>query len=547
MFDQEVQREIAARLDRVEIPPEVCAADDLIQSSTEVRDFYRKRGFAPAWSRGGRISSQTAGFLKAVRAAGEEGLEPSDYHLAAVERLLDEIGIPDKIRIPAERIRVFSDLDLLFTDAFFLFASHLADGKVEPNEETSRWDGRCASADLDAFLQDALSDGDLSPRLGSLVPQHAYYARLKRALAAYRARDERGGWRTIPFPGSTLRIGDRGVRVSALRERLRAEGYLGESEGASAGVFDDFLEAAVCAFQERHGLPQSGIVDPPTLTALNVPARERLLQIRANLERWRWLRPDLGARYAFVDAAAFEMFVVENAREVLRMKIVAGTPAWQTPVFSSVLTEVVVNPSWYAPPSILLKELIAYIKADPEYLSRNKMKLFRGWGADEVELDPRSVDLDAVTKESLDFRLVQAPGPLNIVGRLKFTHPNRYNVFLHDTPYQSDFGLAQRTASHGCVRIERPVDFALFLLGEPKKWTAEKVQELIETEREMVFKLDGLVAAHVFYGTAWAGEDGAVSFRPDIYFLDAKLSGALVSPASRARRAERMEFKDGRR
>jgi murein L,D-transpeptidase YcbB/YkuD len=526
-LDREVQAAIASRCERIERLADSCLADDLIQASPEVLEFYGQGGYSSAWSRAGRLSSQVAALLAAVRAAGAEGLRPADYHLAAIERRLKDFRPGDETSDAGGRASLLADLDILLTDAYLLYASHLAEGKVEANEEAPRWNARCASADLVALLVESLPGKTVRDSLERLIPQHASYALLKKALADYRALAGRGGWPRLAA-GVGLQRGAAGPLVAELKARLRLEGY-GRNPGSSPpGLFDPELEASVCLFQQRHGLPQTGIVDSATLRALNVPVEDRLRQIAANLERWRWLRHDLGAAYAFVDAAAFEMFIVDRGREVLRMKVVAGTPTWQTPVFSSVFTEVVINPSWYAPPSILLKELIGYMKADPAYLERNKMKLLRGWGPDEVEVDVRTLDLSAVTKENLDFRLVQEPGPLNILGRLKFTHPNRYRVFLHDTPYQSDFGLIQRSASHGCIRIEKPVDFAVFLLGDPEGWTPEKIRELIDTEKELVFPLDGRVAAHVFYGTAWTGEDGAVAFRPDIYFLDEKLAAALT-------------------
>jgi murein L,D-transpeptidase YcbB/YkuD len=542
-FDRAVRDEIAVRLGRIEIPPTVCVAEDLLQASAEVAEFYRRRDFSPGWSRGGKLTSKTRDLLQAVRAAPEEGLRASDYHPAAVEASLRKMGLAEADPDRTTRIKLFSDLDLLFTDAFLLYASHLAEGKVEANKEKPRWTGSSARVDLVGLLDRALAEGAIEPSLEALKPQHRYYARLKSALADYSRMAERGGWPRMPA-GATLSPGDRGARVTALWTRLGAEGFLLDSGSGSEDVFDDRVTAAVCAFQARHGLPQTGIVGRATAEALNVPVEDRIETIRANLERWRWLSRDFGARYAFVDAAAFEMFVMKDAQEVLRMKIVAGTPTWQTPVFSSRLTEVVVNPGWNAPPSILVRELVAYIKSDPDYLLRNKMKLLRGWGPDAAEVDVRTLDFEALTKENLDFRLYQMPGPLNILGRLKFTHPNRYNVFLHDTPYQADFELERRSASHGCVRIAKPVDFAVFLLEEPGRWNPQAIQELIDTEEEKVFKLTGAVRAHVFYGTAWAEEDGTVSFRPDIYFLDEALASALDSPPPRMRRPERVEFKD---
>jgi murein L,D-transpeptidase YcbB/YkuD len=260
---------------------------------------------------------------------------------------------------------------------------------------------------------------------------------------------------------------------------------------------------------------------------LNVPAAERARQIALNMERWRWLPSDFGAAYVLVDVSAFDLAVFEHGVELMRMKIVAGTTAWPTPCFASIMTDFVVNPSWLAPQSVLVKELVNYMKADPNYLPSNKMFLFRGWGEEEFLLDPKAIDFGAVTAANLDFHLVQMPGPANVLGRFKFSHPNRYDIYLHDTPYQSDFGQAVRTFSHGCIRIARPLEFALFLLGGNRYWTAERLLAKADSEEEGMVPVRRRVDVIVFSGTAWPLVDGSIHFRPDIYFADGWLAAAL--------------------
>ncbi len=536
-FDGRIRLTIWGRLQTIEQPPLVCAGGDLLLSAS-LRSFYERRDFRPAWSRDGVFGPPASAFLAAVREADADGLNPQDYHFRAMVQLFGRVsaaGQEEEASPP--RAHLFAEADLLLTDAFFLFASHLAKGKVDQDGRRARWNATGGEIDPAACLERVLSAGDVSDELARLRSQNEYYVRLKTAYAFYRRLEANGGWPAIPA-GLGLRKGVYDRHVPLLRSRLRIEGPGPALLEGPADLFDEGLEAAVAAFQQRHSLPQTGAVDGPTLTALNIPAAERARQIALNLERWRWLPHDLGFRYVLVDVTDFELFVVEDAREIMRMKIVAGTATWPTPVFTSMMTDIVVNPSWLAPQSVLAKELINSIRADPNYLKGNKMHLFRGWGLDEMLIDPKTIDFKAVDPENLDFYLIQQPGPLNVLGRLKFSHPNRYDIYLHDTPYQSDFGQALRTFSHGCIRIGKPMDFAVYLLNDARKWPAERISALIEAEAEVMIPLHRQVAVHVFSGTAWALKDGTVHFRPDIYLADPVIERALSETPPKSRPVE---------
>jgi murein L,D-transpeptidase YcbB/YkuD len=528
-----IQESLRRRLDKGEIPPEVCIGNDLIQASTLVRSFYQGRQYQPVWSSKGSLLSPVQSLVTSIRAAEAEGLAPGDYHFESILANLKEFARLSGGAL-RQRTPVLSDLELLLTDAFFVLATHLAQGKVDPDKTETEWEAPCRSLDVMQLLQDSLSSGRVAESLQSLSPQHSYYAGLKQALQRYKELVRKNDWPRIS-EGRGLRAGDKGKRVEALKKRLLNEGYDLSGTLAATDVFDHNGELAVCRFQEKHGLPQTGVVDEATRKALNTSAEERLRQIEVNLERWRWLPHDLGPRYAVVDAASFELFVVDRFETVLSMKIVVGMLTWQTPVFSSRITDIVINPYWYAPNRVLLKELINYIKADPNYLTNNKMKLMRGWGKEETEVDVKTLDLDNVNAKNLDFYLRQDPGPLNLVGHIKFSMPNKYNVYLHDTPYQSDFGQFTRTFSHGCIRIAKPVDFSLFLLQDPMEWNAEKITECIDREIEQTIPVKNPLAVHVFYGTAWPLEDGSVQFRPDLYENDKLVAEALHRKPSRAR------------
>ncbi len=532
----QIQENLRGRLNKGEIPPEACVGNDLILASALVREFYHGRQYQPVWSRKGSLLSSVQSLVTSIQAAEEEGLVPGDYHFDSILTNLKEFARLSGGAL-RQRAPVLSDLELLLTDAFFVLATHLVQGKVDPDTTETEWEAPCRSLDVLQLFQESLASGRIAESLQSLLPQHGYYAGLKQALRRYKEFVRKNDWPRISS-GLDLKSGNKGKRVEDLRKRLIKEGYNASVMLAASDVFDHDTELAICRFQEKHGLHQTGVVDEATLKALNTSAEERLRQIEVNLERWRWLPHDLGPRYAVVDAASFELFVVDRFETVLSMKIVVGMLTWQTPVFSSRITDIVINPYWYSPSRVLLKELINYIKADPNYLTNNKMKLMRGWGKEEIEVDLKTLDLDKVNPKNLDFYLRQEPGPLNLLGRIKFSMPNRYTVYLHDTPYQSDFGQFTRTFSHGCIRIAKPVDFSLFLLQDPTEWNAEKIAECIDREVEQTIPVKNPLAVHVFYGTAWPLEHGSVQFRPDLYENDKLVAEALHRKPPRARVVE---------
>jgi murein L,D-transpeptidase YcbB/YkuD len=527
-FDDQVRDILRVRLLDIESRDVFCIGGDDLWTAASVHDFYARRDGRPAWSRGGGLRPEASAVLAAIRAARAEGLDPSDYHFAALDRLARKTNAAPQVGMAEHwnSAPAIADFDMLLTDAYLLLASHFAEGKVDQDAKQARWDGFSRRADPVEVLERGLTEGNPVGALDRLLPQHAHYAALKNGYSRYRALAERGGWPSIPA-GPVLQMGMKEKRVAALRERLALESGASGPEAKAPDVFDEALAQAICAFQQRHSLPTTGAVDEATRSALNVPASERARQIALNMERWRWLPSDFGAAYVLVDVSAFELSVVERGIELMRMKIVAGTTAWPTPCFASVMTDFVVNPSWLAPQSVLAKELVNYMKADPNYLPSNKMFLFRGWGEEEFLLDPKAIDFGAVTEANLDFHLVQMPGPANVLGRFKFSHPNRYDIYLHDTPYQSDFGQAVRTFSHGCIRIARPVEFALFLLGDGRHWTAERLLAMADTEEEAMIPIRKRVDVIVYSGTAWPLDDGSIHFRPDIYVADGWLAAAL--------------------
>ena len=498
---------------------------EFILADTLLPHFYQQRDFTSAWTQDGTLSFQAKALLKAIERAGLEGLQPLDYHLSKIKelfRFVERRKANDSVR----RAGLLSGLDLLCTDAFLTYAGHLVHGKVDPEKLEPAWQGVCVDEELVPILERALATRQIEETLGRLSPQHDFYAGLKKKLASYRELATRSDW-SVLSADPPLKKGDQGKWIKCIRRHLCDWGDLEEKTVTRQDVFDDELEKALCRYQKRHGLEVTGVPDPLTVAALNVPPDERARQVELNLERWRWMPHDLGERFIYVNIANFELELFEGSRRIMAMKVVAGAEAWQTPEFASRMTHLVINPYWTIPIPVLLKEIAGYILQDPNYLRNNKMVILRGRGDQETEVDPVTINWAKLTEKNLNFRIRQDPGPLNVLGRLKFIFPNKYEIFLHDTPYQEDFAKTARVFSHGCVRAEKPVELAAFVLRGKPGWDMEKIMAAIDEPCEQTVKLIDPINVYFLYGTAWQDEDATMQFRPDIYLRDLRLARAL--------------------
>jgi L,D-transpeptidase YcbB len=355
-----------------------------------------------------------------------------------------------------------------------------------------------------------------SAPLAEPAPVHQGYERLEQALERYRRIAGLAEPDPVP-PGPALKPSAEGDRVEALRTRLAAAA---EAEGADPlpdtdrpELFDAWLEEAVRAFQERHGLPADGIAGASTLAELNRTAEDQIRKIELNLERWRrWrLTPaDLGERHILVNIAAFRLDAIEDGRSVLDMRVIVGRTDTPTPVVSSAIESVVLNPSWYVPKSIASKEILPKGRS---YLRRNGFEVLP------------------------DGKLRQRPGANNSLGQVKLRFPNRFGVYLHDTPSRSLFDRTVRALSHGCVRLERPADLAAWVLRDDPQWTPEAIQDALDSSRERSVALSEPIPVHIAYWTAWVDDLGTLWFGQDIYEQDRELTSLFKSsPASRFQR-----------
>ncbi len=458
----------------------------------------------------------------AIRNSYREGLQPEDYHLTAIENLAENIA-GNEYPVPGD----IAKMEMLLTDAFLMLSAHMAGGKTDAETIDPQWRaaGKRIKYNWEDFIDGALQNKQIIENLQMLAPRHREYINLKNALVKYQQIKEEGGWKNFTTRMTKLEKGIQHPDVARLRDRLATT--QGDINFAieDQDLFDQSLHDNVVLFQRRNGLTADGIVGRATIEALNIPVDDRIASIEVNLERWRWLSEDLGGLYIKVNIANYELQAIENDKVVFQSEAIVGRPYRRTPVFSSIMTYLVLNPDWTVPPTILFNDVVPAVRSNPGYLAEKKMKVLR---ADGSEVNPASIDWNNVTAGNFPYRIRQDPGPENALGRVKFMFPNQYNVYIHDTPSRNLFLHTDRTFSSGCIRINRPLEFAAYLLKDNPAWTPEQIKNIVGQGRERTVSLPNPVPVHILYLTAWADDDGVVYFRKDIYDRDRRLLTALA-------------------
>ena len=515
----DVAEALRLAIERMQVSGRLERSDVSVASRQALAELYERRRFQAAWNR----PQQAMELLELIVASEADGLDPNDYHIAAVRRGVEMLVGSNPL--PAtER----AELDILLTDALVRLAYHQRFGKVDPYTLDPQWNFRreLANADPVAALQAAMDAQSLRQYFDTLVPRGWFYRAMRDGLARYRAIAASGGWPTVA-EGPTLRPGDTDSRIQAMGRRLAVTGDL--SDSALSAISDRYspeLEQAVRRFQARHGLDVDGVVGPGTLRAMNVSAAQRVRQLEINLERARWVLDDISDYFILVNIAGFRVYVVRDREIVWETRAQVGRPYRKSPVFRDEMKYLVLNPTWTAPYSIATRDLLPQIKQDPEFFETRGFDLLDRNGN---RVNPSSVDWSGVTTNSFPYTLVQRPGPANAMGRVKFMFPNPHAVYLHDTPSRYLFDRADRTFSSGCIRIENPFELAEILLG-PDGWDQERFSDVLDTKKERTVFLSQPVPVLLLYWTAQASPDGTVSFFPDVYQRDAAIDRALDEP-----------------
>lgn len=488
-----------------------------IYNATLLRNFYLQRGYAPVWVSGQNLAPNTAEFIQCFKyICQSNGLNPARYHISAILNTA-EIFKNAPTTVSPDEITIF---ELLLTDAYMQLGNHLQTGAVVPTEVDMVWKPMRTPFDMSLHLLQALRTNDsYCNALTALEPKQPEYKELKYLLQLY---EQLPNWDIIKAPWNVLlQKGDINPMVLEVRKRLQITGDL-NPQSPLTDVFDKELEAAVMLFQRRHGLYYDGVVKINTINELNVSRQNRIEQIRANLERYRWYPDNWGTTYVSINIPEYRLKMTENNQLSYNESIIVGRENFPTPSFADTITYLVLNPYWYMPASIAKAELMSEVEYDANYFINNDITVFQG----NKRINPATVNWKTADLNKYYFR--QGASAFNPMGVVKFMFPNQYDIYLHDTPSRELFSNSRRSYSHGCVRINQPLEFAKHLLQSDPLWNDAKIKSTIHSQKETIVNLKKPIPIYLLYQTAFIdAESGEVNFREDLYSWDKKINQIL--------------------
>jgi murein L,D-transpeptidase YcbB/YkuD len=379
-------------------------------------------------------------------------------------------------------------------------------GEILSSPKRGNWDDQ-----FDAQVSAQGVQGKVSTTLPIFSPDTIGYT--EQAINQYRDIVAQGGWPQVPAT-KKLQLGVTDPDVELLRQRLIVSGDLSADAGVSPS-FDTYVDAALKRFQRRHGLPADGTTGKYTYAAMNVSAQVRLGQLETNLVRLRSMSGDLGQRYVMVNIPAAQVEAVENDRVVLRHTAIVGKIDRQSPIVNSKINEIMINPYWTAPESIIRKDIIPLMRKDPEYLTKNGIRIF---GPDGNEIPPSAIDWS--TEDAAKYRLRQDPSKINAMASVKINFPSPDGVYMHDTPSQGLFNKLMRFDSSGCVRVQNVRDLVTWILRDTPGWDRKRFEDTIKGGQNTPVAVANPVPVYWTYVSAWSTGPGVTQFRDDVYGRD---------------------------
>ena len=504
----------------------VSATDRLSEESVQrLQSFYQALSYMPL-GQDAALRQQLADQLLDTR---YDGLEPTMYQLHRVAAL----------KQPASEQQQVCD-ELLLSHGYLHALQHLRDGVLDANSVEPYWYEAAVQSPTQTSIIDiaVAAAGDLPQAFAAVRPQNSTYQKLRETLKNSYFLTQKD-WGHVPLEGKSLRAGTLDVRIPSLRQRLELAGYLDPSSDkmsalmeslvdqvdtpttpADTLLYSDELVVAVKAFQQDHYLEDDGVVGPATLRELNITPAQRLLQVRVNLERLRWLDKQLEPTMLVVDIAGARLLYFRDGNIVWRTRTQVGTVKRQTPLLKSRITHLTINPTWTVPPTILREDKLPAIRRDLGYLARSNMSVLDYQGN---VLNPASINWQAPS----GIMLRQGPGPQNALGLVAIRFANPFSVYLHDTPSQHLFGRATRTVSSGCVRVEdaqKLVDHLLFDASDDER---QRIEQIKASGRTRNVNLPHPIPILLAYWTVEVDMDNRLRFRNDSYGHDAKIAAAL--------------------
>jgi murein L,D-transpeptidase YcbB/YkuD len=468
-----------------------------------LKDFYKSSGYKTVW----QSKKNREIILEQLYNSNEEGLNPADYNINKLRKYERKIASLDDNKL--------ANYDILLTNGFQKYLSHLTNGRLNPRKLYQNWDLKENEIDINETI--LLINGDsLAEKIELLKPQHLVYQRLKRALAIINTLPK-DNFKRLEIKNKIV-LNDTNSSLIDIKKRLIYWKDLQPKDNVSP-IYDSETFEAIKKFQTRHGLSADGVIGKGTVESLNFSKNQRKEQIIANLERWKWFPKEMGKEYVIINIPDYKLTLVKGKDTIRTHKVIIGRPKRKTPVLSSKLTQVVFNPTWTVPPTILREDVIPEILKNRNYLAKTNIKLYDSNGnvvpANKWRLS-----------KAKSYRYVQSPGTFNSLGMVKLIFPNRFSIYLHDTNHRDFFEKPKRSLSSGCVRVDNPLELTEYLMDDATNWNLEKITETLQSEKTKQVNLNKEVFIHILYWTAWS-EKNTLIFRDDIYNLDADLYNQL--------------------
>ena len=483
---------------------------DFYEISDPISLFYFQRNYEPFWIEN---KKRLESLSRSLSLASSHGLPKTRYPLEELSQAIFE-------NEPTQKAK----LELMATEAFLLFAQDLSGGILNPNMIDININVVPSRKDASMLLTSLTESLDVNLFFDNLFPSSNEYNALVSELKKLREISLNGSWGDLVPTDVPLEVGMTHDNVPFLRKRLSEMGY--PVYQTHLKLFDKQLDAAVKKFQEYHGLNPDGVFGKRSIEAINVPPQTRLVQVLVNLERMRWNNQDRGEEYVLVNQPNFQAYFRSGNIKVWQSRVVIGLPSNQTAEFNDTMTHMVVNPTWHVPKSIAVDEYLPLIQSDPNFLTDNEMVLMVR-GTDTI-IDSSLIDMQAFTPDNFPFLIKQIPSDINALGLVKFMFPNKFSIYMHDTPMKDLFFRDERTFSHGCIRLQEPFEFAYSLLRDQEADPESKFQEVLQKEEESYINLSRKIPVYITYRTAFFDEFGQVHYRADVYGRDALVYMALV-------------------
>ncbi|MGY6560430.1 MAG: L,D-transpeptidase family protein [Nitritalea sp.] len=504
-----------------------------LYSIGQVKQLYADRQFQPLWTDSTGMNCLGYELAYELRQLRYDGLMPEDYHGDLIR------DWQRRYRHDSPSMTAIAYVELLLTDALMGAMTHLYYGKVDPESLRADYDIRRKSRQIEVLekVLQIVETKKIRSNLAALSPGFSSYPRMRRQM---KQLDQlRYGADTLRW--SRLQV-SRGIRPNEthallpdVRQRMLLFGDLTKEEfliSREAGTtYDSTLLLGVRRLQQRLGLNQDGILGNGTLAGINEAPEQQMQKLAVNMERLRWLPDTLKEEtVVVVNIANFRMDLIQNRDTLFSTEAIVGKNYRKTPVFNAEMSYLVFSPTWTVPPTILANDVLPAVKKDINYLKSKQMRVLT---FDGKEVNPTTINWQSITARGFPYMIRQDPGPQNSLGAVKFMFPNRYNVYIHDTPSREQFGRDNRALSSGCIRIREPERLAAILLEE-QGWTPERIAASMKRKTEENVRLKRPIPVVLLYLTAWTDEGGRLQWREDIYTRDAELAAALRSKRTAA-------------